>query len=78
MARRYGAGVDIRKTSVPPPHSATTLGGDHTFRHIEKKHYQRSEEEQTVVRICRLNIKKTQHSNIIVVFIQQFALNCVQ
>jgi hypothetical protein len=77
MVGRYGTGVDIRKTIVPPPHSATTLGGDHTFRHIEKKHYQRSEEEQTVVKICRLNSKKTQHSNIIVVFIQQFALKRV-
>jgi hypothetical protein len=38
MAGRYGTGVYIRKTSVPSPHSASTLGGDHTFRHIEKKH----------------------------------------
>ncbi len=38
MAGRYGTGVYIRKTSVPPPHSASTLGGDHTSKHIEKKH----------------------------------------
>ncbi len=50
MAGRYGTGVYIRNLSVPSTHSATTLGGDHTFRHIEKKHYMRSEEEQTVVK----------------------------
>jgi hypothetical protein len=38
MAGRYGRGVYIRNLSVPSPHSATTLGGVHTFRHIEKKH----------------------------------------
>ncbi len=56
MADRYGARVDITGTTVPLPHSATTLGGDHTFRHIEK----RSEEEQTVVKTGRLNSKRTQ------------------
>ncbi len=40
MAGRYGARVDIRGTIVPLPYSATTLGGDHTFRHIQKKRYQ--------------------------------------
>jgi hypothetical protein len=38
MAGRYGTKVYIRKTIVPSPHSASTLGGDHTSRHIEKKH----------------------------------------
>ncbi len=38
MAGRYGRGVYIRNISVPSPHSATTLEGVHTFRHIEKKH----------------------------------------
>jgi hypothetical protein len=38
MAGRYGKGVYIRNLSVYSPHSATTLGGVHTFRHIEKKH----------------------------------------
>jgi hypothetical protein len=38
MAGRYGRGVYIRNLSVYSPHSATTLGGVHTFRHIEKKH----------------------------------------
>jgi hypothetical protein len=27
-----------KETSVPSPHSASTLGGDHTFRHRERKH----------------------------------------
>ncbi len=38
MAGRYGRGVYTRNLSVYSPHSATTLGGVHTFRHIEKKH----------------------------------------
>jgi hypothetical protein len=39
MAGRYGTGVYIiKKTIVPSPHSASTPGGDHTSRHIEKKH----------------------------------------
>jgi hypothetical protein len=38
MAGRYGRGVYIRNLSVPSPHSATTLEGVHTFKHIEKKH----------------------------------------
>ncbi len=70
MADQYGARVDTRGTIVPPPHSATTLGGDHTLRHTEKKHNQRSEEEQTVVKTGRLNSKRTQLSKIIVVFAQ--------
>jgi hypothetical protein len=37
MAGRYRTGVYIRNLSVPSPHSASTLGSDHTFRHIEKK-----------------------------------------
>jgi hypothetical protein len=45
MAGRYGAEVYIRGTIVPLDHSAHTLGGDHTSRHIEKKNHQRSEEE---------------------------------
>ncbi len=56
MAGRYGAGVYIRGTVVPFYHSATTLGEDHISIHIEKKHHPtRSEEEQTVVKICRPN-----------------------
>jgi hypothetical protein len=38
MAGRYGAGVYIRNLSAPSPHSASTLRGEHTFRHMEKKH----------------------------------------
>jgi hypothetical protein len=49
MAGWYGTGVYIRKTSVPPPHSATTLGGDHTFRHIEKKYYQRDKRKNRLL-----------------------------
>ncbi len=36
MAGRYGRGVYIRNLSMHSPHSATTLGGVHTFRHIEQ------------------------------------------
>jgi hypothetical protein len=32
MAGRYGRGVYIRNLSMHSPHSATTLGGVHTFR----------------------------------------------
>jgi hypothetical protein len=49
MADRYGARVDIRGTTVPLHHSATTLGGDHTFRHIEKKHYQRDQRKNRLL-----------------------------
>jgi hypothetical protein len=49
MAGRYGAGVDIRGIIVPLPHSATTLGGDHTFRRIEKKHYQRDQRKNRLL-----------------------------
>jgi hypothetical protein len=49
MAGRYGARVDIRGTVVPLPHSATTLGGDHTSRHIEKKHYQRDQRKNRLL-----------------------------
>ncbi len=48
MAGRYGARVDIRGTIVPLPPSAT-LGGDHTFRHIEKKHYQRDQRKNRLL-----------------------------
>jgi hypothetical protein len=49
MAGQYGARVDVRGTIVPLPHSATTLGGDHTFRHIEKKHYQRDQRKNRLL-----------------------------
>ncbi len=48
MAGRYGARVDIRGTIVPLPNSATTLG-DHTSRHIEKKHYQRDQRKNRLL-----------------------------
>jgi hypothetical protein len=49
MADRYGARVYIRETTVPLHHSATTLGGEHTFRHIEKKHYQRDQRKNRLL-----------------------------
>jgi hypothetical protein len=49
MAGRYGPRFDIRGTIVPLPHSATTLGGDHTFRHTEKKHYQRDQRKNRLL-----------------------------
>ncbi len=49
MAGRYGAEVYIRGTVVLLHHSATTLGGDHTSRHIEKKHYQRDERKNRLL-----------------------------
>ncbi len=56
MADRYGARVDIRETTVPLRHSATTLGGDHTFRHKEKKHYQWDQRKNRLLwRTCRPN-----------------------
>jgi hypothetical protein len=65
MAGRYGAGVDIRRTIIPFPHSASTLGEDHISIHIEKKHYQRDKKkEQNVVKTCRPNSKRTQLSRL--------------
>jgi hypothetical protein len=58
MAGRYRAEDYIRGTIVPLDQSATSLGGDHIFIHIEKKHHPtRSEEEQTVEMICRPTVK---------------------
>jgi hypothetical protein len=58
MAGRYRTGVYMRNPLVPSYHSATTLGGDYTSRHQgEKTLPTRSEEEQTVVRICKPNSK---------------------
>jgi hypothetical protein len=48
-AGRHGARVDIRRTIVPLPQSATTLGGDHTSRHIEEKHYQRDQRKNRLL-----------------------------
>jgi hypothetical protein len=71
MAGRYGTGVYIRNLSVPSTHSATTLGGDHTFRHIEKKHYQGDQRKN---RLCEelagQTVKRTQLSKITVVSAQ--------
>jgi hypothetical protein len=49
MVGRYGAEVYIRGTVVPLHHSATTLGGVHTSRHIEKKHYQRDQRKNRLL-----------------------------
>jgi hypothetical protein len=69
MAGWYGTGVYIRNLSVPSPHSASTLGGGHTFRHMGKETLQRDQrKEQTVEKTCRLNSKRTQLSKIRVVF----------
>jgi hypothetical protein len=50
MACWYGAEVFIRRTVVPLHHLATTLGGDHTSRHIEKKHYQQDQRKNRLLR----------------------------
>ncbi len=49
MAGRYWAEVYIRGTVVPLHQSATTLGGDHASRHIEKKHYQRDQRKNRLL-----------------------------
>ena len=49
MAGRHGAEVYIRGTIVPLHHSAYTLGGDHTSRHIEKKHHQRDQRKNRLL-----------------------------
>jgi hypothetical protein len=49
MAGRNGAEVDIRRTIVPFPHSASTQGGGHTSRHIEKKHYQQDQRKNRLL-----------------------------
>jgi len=49
MAGQYGTRVDIRRTIVLLPRSATILGDDHTFRHIEKKHYQRDQRKNRLL-----------------------------
>ncbi|MFN9904990.1 MAG: hypothetical protein ACK56F_02540 [bacterium] len=49
MAGRYGTGVYIRNPLVPSHLSARKLGGDHTSRHIEKKHYQRDQRKNRLL-----------------------------
>jgi hypothetical protein len=49
MAGWYGAEVDIRRTIVPFPHSASTLGEDHISIHIEKKHYQQDQRKNRLL-----------------------------
>jgi hypothetical protein len=60
MADRYRVEVDVRETIVPFPQLSSTTGDDHISMHREKKNYQR--EEQTVVKTCRPNSKRTQLS----------------
>ncbi len=50
--------IYVRRTIVLLPHSATTLGGDHTFRHIEKKHYQRDQRKNRLLWIAMATISK--------------------
>jgi hypothetical protein len=50
MVGRYEAGVYIRGTDIPFYHSATTLGGDHISIHIEKKHHQRDQRRNKLLR----------------------------
>jgi hypothetical protein len=70
MAGRYETGVYIRGTIVPFYQLATTLEGDHISIHIEKKHHPtRSEEEQTVERICRPNSKKPPLFNVYLIYV---------
>jgi hypothetical protein len=70
MAGRYGTGVYIRNLCVPSTHSATTLGGDHTFRHIERKDYQRDQRKNCCEELAGQTVKRNQLSRIIVVFAQ--------
>jgi hypothetical protein len=71
MASRYGARVDIRGTIVPlPPLSIYTRRRSHLHTQTEEKLPTGSEEEQTVVKTCRPNSKRTQLSKIVVAFIQ--------
>jgi hypothetical protein len=71
MASRYGAEVDIRGTIVPlPPLSIYTRRSPHLHTQREEKLPTGSEEEQTVVKTCRPNSKRTQLSKIVVAFIQ--------
>jgi hypothetical protein len=62
MAGRYRARVDIRRTIVLLPHSATTLGGEETLPTRSRR--------TDCCEDCRLNSKRTQFSKIVVVFIQ--------
>ncbi len=50
MAALYGAEVYMRGTVVPFYHSATTLGDDHISIHIEKKHHQRDQKKNRLLR----------------------------
>jgi hypothetical protein len=49
MAGPYRAEVYIRGTVVPLYHSAYTPGGDHTSRHIEKKHLQQDQRKNRLL-----------------------------
>jgi hypothetical protein len=81
MAGRYGTEVYIRNLSVPSPHSATTVGGDHTFRHIEKKYTCTTNEIRGRTDCCEelagQTVKRNQPSGIIVVLLSNY-LKCVQ
>jgi hypothetical protein len=52
MAGWYGRGVYIRNLSVHSPHSATTLEGVHTFRHIEETIQQDQRENRLLRRLA--------------------------
>jgi hypothetical protein len=68
MAGQYGARVDIRRTSSSL--SNNIWRWPHLQTHRKETLPTRSEEEQTVVKNCRLNSKRTQLFKIVVVFIQ--------
>ena len=78
MAGRYGTGVYIRNFSVPSTHSATTLGGDHTFRHIEKRNTTNEIRGRSdcCEELAGQTVKRNQLSMIVVVLLSNYLKVC--
>jgi len=79
MAGRYGTRVYIRNPCVPSTHSATKLGGDHTFRHIERRNTTNKIRGRTdcCEELAGQTVKRIQLSGIVVVLLSNY-LKCVQ
>ena len=79
MAGRYGTRVYIRNLNVPSTHSATKLGGDHTFRHIERRNTTNEIRGRTdcCEELAGQTVKKIQFFKIVVVLLSNY-LKCVQ
>jgi hypothetical protein len=79
MAGRYGTRVYIRNLSVPSTHSATKLGGNHTFRHIERRNTTNEIRGRTdcCEELAGQTVKRNQLSGIVVVLLSSY-LKCVQ